>query len=126
MMQPAVQTIRAGLEANNFMTILGNGPIELLHSNVLSTYGPGDVFVWAGVSNLEWTFAKDDPRMFVRDAMRNLTAKGVLTVFYSTESYLHMSCDEKRALPVREIWEYTRTNVLCCPDDPKAARVRCM
>lgn len=124
MMLPAVQTVQAGLEANGFATTLGGGPLELLHSAVLRELGVGDVFVWVGVGNLEWTFAANDTRMVVRDVMRNLTAKGVLTVFYSTESFLSMPCSEKRALPVREIWEYTRSNVLCCPDDPSTVRVR--
>ena len=124
MMAPAAQTVRAGLEANGFQTMMGNGPFDLLKSGELERLGAGDVFVWVGVGNLEWKLDKQGSQMWVRDALRNMTAKGVFTVFYSTESYLSMACAEKRMLPVREIWEYTQSNVHCCPDDPAAARVR--
>ena len=124
MMQPAVQTLQAGLEANHFSTTVGGGPFDLLSSGLLhGGLTAGDVFVWVGVSNLEWRWSLNSTQMVVRDAMRNLTAKGVLTIFYSTESFRSMTCEEKRRLPVREIWEYTRSNVLCCPDDP-ASQIR--
>ena len=124
MMQPAVQTLRAGFEAARFATKVGSGPLELLQSGLMQTLGPGDVFVWVGVGNLEWNFGGNNTRMVARDAMRNLTLRGVLTVFYSTESFRHHTCAAKRQLPVREIWEYTKSNVLCCPDDPGTVRVR--
>ena len=124
MMLPAVLTLKGGLEANNYSTVLGGGPLDFMQSGLLETLGPGDVFVWVGVGNLEWHAASNSTSYFAHDVMRTLTARGVLTVFYSTESFLHHSCASKRTLPVREIWEYTRTNVLCCPDDEKAARVR--
>lgn len=124
MMEPAVYTLQAGFEASNYSTILGRGPLSLIQSDLLSKLGPGDVFVWVGVANLEWRENRTATTYFVRDVFRSLTARGVLTVFYSTESYLHMTCAAKRSLPVREIWEYTRANELCCPDDPDAARVR--
>ena len=124
MMEPAVYTLQAGFEASNYSTILGRGPLSLIQSDLLSKLGPGDVFVWIGVANLEWRENRTATTYFVRDVFRSLTARGVLTVFYSTESYLHMTCAAKRSLPVREIWEYTRANELCCPDDPDAARVR--
>jgi len=113
-----------GLEANGFATTVGKGPLELFQSGLLDTLGAGDVFVWVGVANFEWKWSSTDKHFWPQDALRNLTAKGVLTVFYSTESYISMPCTEKRMLPVREIWEYTQSNVLCCPDDPSAARVR--
>jgi hypothetical protein len=56
--------------------------------------------------------------------LRSLTIRNVLTVFYSTEAFQHHSCDRKRLVPVREIWEYTAVNVVCCPDDPSGIRVR--
>ena len=125
MMQPASETLRSGFEANGYATTMGAGPMELMRSGLLDSLGHGDVFVWVGVANLEWSFGvNNDTQMIVRSALHNLTAKGVLTVFYSTESFLAMTCAAKRQMPVREIWEYTRSNVLCCPDDPAFIRVR--
>ena len=124
MMQPAVLTLEAGFAANNFSTILGGGPPALITSGLLESLGPADVFVWVGVGNMEWRVNRHATGFFVQTTLQQLTARGVLTVFYSTESFMHMSCVKKRSLPVREIWEYTRTNTLCCPDDPAAARVR--
>ena len=124
MMQPAVSTLQGGLEANGFSTTVGDGLVDLLRSDLLATLGPGDVFVWVGVANMQWRLVAGGPTVVV-DILRNLTARGVLTVFYSTETFNAHTCAAKRALPVREIWEYTRTNTLCCPDDPEAGlRVR--
>lgn len=122
MMQPAVLTLEQGLQAHNFSTTVGEGPINLLQDRRISTFGPGDVFVWVGVANLEWRLSNGQSTVYA--ILKDLTARGVLTVFYSTETFTAMTCEAKRRLPVREIWEYTHTNVLCCPGTPSGLRVR--
>ena len=122
MFQPAVRTVTEGLQASGFETIQGSGLGELRESGyrrLIEGLGAGDVFVWIGTANME-------PVNFrrVESMLRSLTIRNVLTVFYSTEAFQHHSCDRKRLVPVREIWEYTAVNVVCCPDDPSGIRVR--
>ena len=123
MFEPAVRTLEAGFSASQLATIVGHGPIELIRRNIVSALQPGDVFVWVGAANMEWAESKH-VAPFVNMVLFNLTRLGVLTVYYSTEANEHHPCDEKRRLPVREIWEYTRKNAICCPDEPTRVRVR--
>ena len=92
-----------GLQASGFETIQGSGLGELRESGyrrLIEGLGAGDVFVWVGTANME-------PIIFrrVESMLRSLTIRNVLTVFYSTEAFQHHSCDRKRLVPVREIWE---------------------
>ena len=123
MFEPAIHTVRDGLAASNFSTVIGHGPLALIRSKILDTLSAGDVFVWVGVANMEWA-ARPNGLPAVTETFHKLTKRGVLTVLYATETNEHHPCDEKRRLPVREVWEYTRTNLICCPDDPAGVRVR--
>jgi hypothetical protein len=100
--RPALLTLQEGLQHANISAEI-NYDTRKLHT-VLPTLGPGDMFVWVGVNGL------DD----VVRPLRNLTLHGVFTVFYSTEADFAHPCAQKQAIHVREVWEYTRSNVVCC------------
>lgn len=97
--RPALLTIQAGLLSANL-----TAQITSWQWSVLEDLGPGDFFAFVGVHGL-------DP--FKRH-LKALTSQGVYTVFYSTEADFGHSCSDKQGIHVREVWEYTQSNVLCC------------
>lgn len=97
--RPALLTLQAGLLSANITAQLTSW-----QWSVLEDLGPGDVFIFVGVASL-------DP---FKRRLKALTDKGVLTVFYSTEADFAHKCSLKQSIHVREVWEYTQSNVLCC------------
>lgn len=103
MYRPALLTLQAGLHSAGITASI-NYDLRLLRP-ALKGISPADLFIWVGVLDL------DDTGAF---ALHNLTVRGVLTVYYSTEADAWHSCAEKQKLIVREVWEYSRSNTLCC------------
>ena len=117
MVQPALRTIADGLRANCFNVTVGSGARRLHAATVLKAeLRDTDVFVWVGII---------DYAMGIHDA-RRLAARGVMTVFYGTESHelWDMNCTVISRLPVHEIWQYTHSNIARCPPGRVGKTVR--
>ena len=97
--RPALLTIHAGLLSANL-----TAQVTSWQWPILDDLGPGDFFAFIGVSGIEQ----------MKRHLKTLTSHGVYTVFYSTEADFAVSCGVKQSYHVREVWEYTQSNVLCC------------
>ena len=97
--RPALLTLQAGLLSSNISAQVTSWDYPKLRE-----LKAGDLFIFVGVFSLD-----SMTRHF-----KNLTASGVLTVFYATEADFGHPCSQKQKLHVREVWEYTQSNVLCC------------
>ena len=103
MYRPALLTLQAGLLSAGITASI-NYDLRLLRP-ALKAISPADLFIWMGALDLDAIGAF---------ALHNLTVRGVLTVYYSTEADAWHSCAQKQKLVVREVWEYSRSNTLCC------------
>ena len=62
------------------------------------------IFIWIGAAGLDE----------LNSTLYSMTQRGVYTIFYSTEADFGHVCADKMTLHVREVWEYTQSNVECC------------
>ena len=100
--RPAMQTIVRGLQSANVTSQLG---YDVRHAAKLAPeLTHRDIFIWIGAAGLDE----------LNSTLYSMTQRGVYTIFYSTEADFGHVCADKMTLHVREVWEYTQSNVECC------------
>ena len=114
MLKPVVSTLLSGLwqTSSEFSAevIYGGGPGERLQ-HMTASLVKSDLFIWVGL----WRLVTDG-----ESVLRNLTERGVHTVFYSTDAAdmaaaaPGWACRLNSRLMVSEVWEYSHSTIDFC------------